>query len=67
MTREAVAELLTVSSDDAGDFRPLTPEEQALLEQSKRDFAEGRTLTFDELVAHVDARLAPLGIPPYRR
>ena len=35
--------------------RPLTPRELALIEQSKADFAEGRTLSPDELHAFLDA------------
>ena len=52
-----VAEIVDdVAADEA--FRPLTTRELALLEQSKADFAAGRTLTLAEARARTDAALA---------
>jgi hypothetical protein len=39
-------------------LRPLTARELALLDQSKADFKEGRTLSLDEARARTDAYLA---------
>ena len=53
----AVAEIVDdVAADEA--FRPLTARELELLEQSKADFAAGRTLTLAEARARTDAALA---------
>ncbi len=54
-----------VQSLDSVDalVRPLSPREHALVDQSKRDFAEGRTLSHDEVVALLDKRLAARGVP----
>lgn len=38
----------------------LTAEDEAAIEQAKRDFAEGRTLSFDEFCADLDAFMATL-------
>jgi hypothetical protein len=38
--------------------RPLTSRELALIEQSKADFAEGRSYTPEESRAYIEARLA---------
>ena len=53
---------MTVTDTDT-PVRDLTPHELALIEQSKADFAAGRTLTHDELVAELDADFAKLGVP----
>jgi hypothetical protein len=39
-------------------IRQLTPRELELVEQSKADFAAGRTVSLDECMANVDAELA---------
>ena len=41
-------------------LRPLTDEELALIEQSRRDFAEGRTMTSEQVRASIGAAL---GLP----
>ena len=46
--------------------RPLTEEELGLLEQSRQDFREGRTMTMVEAVASIDEALAKLGVPKSR-
>ena len=43
--------------------RPLSYRERSLLVQSKADFAGGRSYSHDEMVAMLDERLAPLGVP----
>jgi hypothetical protein len=43
--------------------RPLSVREQALLAESKRDFAEGRSFSLAESRAQVDAALAARGVP----
>lgn len=43
-----------------GSVRDLTPRELALLEQSKADFAAGRTYSVDEIRAHSDAFIKAL-------
>ena len=61
--------VLTVAEivDDitAGDspLRQLTARELALIEQSKEDFKTGRSYSHDQMIAMLDARLAPLGVP----
>ena len=40
--------------------RPLTARELALLEQSKADFAAGRTYSVDDVRAHSDALIRSL-------
>jgi len=47
-------------------IRALSERETALLAQSKADFAAGRTVTLAEVIAHTDAALAPLGVPPHK-
>jgi hypothetical protein len=49
------------SEHDTFELRELTVEELALIEQSKRDFAEGRVLTSDEARASTAAFLDALG------
>jgi hypothetical protein len=62
--RLAVLADIVQSMDDAEPpVRPLSSRERDLVEQSKRDFAEGRTLTHDEVVALLDQRLAAIGVP----
>lgn len=56
---QAVAEI--VANAAAGEIlRPLTARELALLEQSKSDFAAGRTYSVDEVRAHSDALIRSL-------
>ena len=59
----AVADIVQSMDDADAPVRPLSPRELALVEQSKRDFAEGRTLSHDEVVALLDQRLAARGVP----
>ena len=62
----AVADI--IKSIDAADGLPreLTPEELALIEQSKEDFRMGRTHTLEEARAMTDDFLAQLGVPRSR-
>ena len=54
--------------DDAGTpVRTLSDREKALLEQSRQDFAAGRTYSLDEVIEYTNAQLAPLGVPPYKK
>ena len=48
---------------DGGLPRALTARELELIEQSKEDFRAGRTYSHEEIVAMLDERLAPLGVP----
>ena len=58
-TLQSVADMLqSANARESVLPRPLTPRELALIEQSKADFAEGRTYTPDEARAYVTARLA---------
>ena len=63
------AELLTVAGvlQSMGDrprpARALSPRECALLEQSKADFAAGRSYSTSEVKAMLDDRLALRGVP----
>ena len=43
--------------------RPLSGRELALLEQSKADFAAGRSYSHAEMIALLDEELARLGVP----
>ena len=55
------ATVLTVADilvDAEQPIRALTARELALVEQSKADFAAGRTVSLDECMANVDAELA---------
>lgn len=58
------ARVLTVAEmiDDiaTATVRPLTARELALIEQSKEDFAAGRTYSVDEVRAHSDAIIRAL-------
>ena len=56
-TVEAVAEFVQ-SLSEARPVRPLSERERGLLEQSRRDFAEGRTHTMEEFMARTDALIA---------
>jgi hypothetical protein len=54
---QAVVEIVDdIATNEA--LRPLTARELALLDQSKADFKEGRTLSLDEARARTDAYLA---------
>ena len=64
-TLEAAAELFRRAAGPS--TRALSARELALLQQSKADFAAGRTLSFDELIASLDEHLAPLGVQPYAK
>ena len=58
-TVRAIAKLLESASVEESVLpRPLTPRELALIEQSKADFAAGRTYSPEEAHAYVEARLA---------
>ena len=46
--------------------RPLSDREKSLLDQSRDDFAAGRTMTMDQLIDDLDKELGPLGVPRYR-
>lgn len=56
-TVEAVAEYVH-SLSEARPLRELSERERGLLEQSRRDFAEGRTHTMEEFMQRTDALLA---------
>ena len=56
-TVRAIAKLLA-SVEESVLPRALTPRELALIEQSKADFAAGRTYSPEEAHAYVEARLA---------
>lgn len=58
-----VADIVQAMDDANVPVRPLSPREHALVIQSKRDFAEGRTLTHADVVALLDQRLADRGVP----
>jgi hypothetical protein len=51
----------------AAPLRPLSAREAGLLAQSKVDFAAGRSFSMDEVIAHTNAILGPLGVPPLKR
>jgi hypothetical protein len=62
--RLAIAADIIQSLDDRDrPIRRLSSRELALVEQSKHDFAEGRTLSQSEVVAVLDVRLAARGVP----
>ena len=58
-----VGEALETFPSDSVLPRPLTARELALIEQSKADFREGRTLTSDEMWSSLDDHLAARGVP----
>ena len=63
-TLAAVAALLQSAQAEPSILpRALTPRELQLIEQSKADFAAGRTLTSREARASIDEALAALGVP----
>ena len=57
-----VGEVLEAFATDSTLPRPLTNNERALVEASKADFREGRTLTSDEMWGSLDADLAKHGV-----
>ena len=64
---QAVADIVDeLDEPPATPLRPLSDREAALLAQSKADFAAGRSYSMAEVIAHLDAALAPLGVPPYK-
>lgn len=58
---QAVGEL--VQDDDSTLPRPLSARELELIEQSRRDFGEGRTLSSAEARTSIDEALAAHGVP----
>lgn len=56
--RSVAAQLESALAGESSLPRALTPRELALIEQSKADFAEGRTFSPDELQAYLDAAAA---------
>jgi hypothetical protein len=59
----AAALLQSAQADPSVLPRPLTSRELALIEQSKADFAAGRTMSSAEARASIDEALARLGVP----
>lgn len=57
-----VAEAIEAFATDSTLPRQLTDAELALIEQSKADFRDGRTLTSDEMWRSLDAHLAGQGV-----
>jgi hypothetical protein len=60
-TVRALAEQLTATSEPAAGsdvLRPLTARELALIEQSREDFRQGRTMTLDEVRQSLDEAMA---------
>ena len=55
-----VAEMIGDIGAGTGAVRPLTAREMGLLEQSKEDFAVGRTYSVDDVRAHTDALIRSL-------
>ena len=47
-------------------FRPLSPQEQQRLKAARDDFAAGRTMSHDELIAALDASPALARLPKIR-
>ena len=62
----AVAEIVDDMAAATGAVRELTPRELTLLDQSKADFAAGRSYSHDEVIDYLDAHLASLGVPKHR-
>jgi hypothetical protein len=58
-----VADIVQSMDEVNGPVRLLSLREQELVEQSKQDFAEGRTLSHEQVVALLDQRLAARGVP----
>ena len=63
---EALAELVKIFGSTDGRPRHLTKRELELIENSRRDFVEGRTLSAAEARAATDNFLAGLGVPRSR-
>lgn len=62
-----IAEIVAgMDGPPAKPVRRLSDREAALLAQSKADFAAGRSYSLAEVIAHTDAALAPLGVPPHK-
>ena len=59
----AVADIVKSMDEIEQPLRQLSSRERALLEQSKADFAAGRSYSLEESIAMLDERLAPLGVP----
>ena len=57
-----VGEALETFPTDSVLPRPLTATELELIEQSKADFREGRTLTSEQMWSSLDSHLAPRGV-----
>ena len=65
---QAVADIIDEMDElPAEPVRPLSDREVGLLAQSKADFAAGRSYSMEEVIAHLDAVLTPLGVPPFKR
>ncbi len=62
-TLAAAAELFQAAADPSVLPRALTPRELQLIDQSKEDFRQGRTLSSAEARASIDEALAVLGVP----
>ncbi len=64
----AVADIIDeMDEPSAAPIRGLSGREVGLLAQSKADFAAGRSYSMEEVIAHLDAVLTPLGVPPFKR
>ena len=59
----AVADIVQSFEGASKSVRQLSARENALLERSKADFAAGRSLSHDEMLARLDERLARRGVP----
>ena len=57
---QTVADIVDGIANDSGTVRQLTPQDLALIEQSKEDFRQGRTLNAHEYHADMAAFLADL-------
>ena len=62
-----VAEIVQNMEAPLPPLRKLSERERGLLEQSKADFAAGRTTTLEESIAFVDEYLARFGVPKSKR
>ncbi len=63
---QAVAEMIDGLDDGLEESvlpRELTARELELIEQSKEDFRQGRTLSLEEAIEEIDGRLEKLGVP----
>ena len=59
----ALAEIAEAIDQEPQPVRALSERERALLDQSKADFAAGRSTSLAESIAYVDAQLARRGVP----